>query len=115
MQCCHRASGGYSAALSVCCVRIEARRAGTEATTHGRNWGYLGGLEAVSDAKCKARFFTLMECYCELGRHTRSARSLERVAVMLMLRGRGHFDDADLTDAVARVLNSMTHQPAAYS
>ena len=38
---------------------------------------------------------------------------LERIAAMLRLRGRGPFDDADVTDAVSRVLNSLVQQPAA--
>ena len=40
------------------------------------------------------------------GRPPRMKRSqfLERIAAMLALRGRGHFDDADVTDAVSRAL-----------
>jgi hypothetical protein len=45
--------------------------------------------------------------------HEKRSQFLERVAAMLTLRGRGHFDDADVTDAVSRALNGMTHQPAA--
>lgn len=37
---------------------------------------------------------------------------LQRIAAMLALRGCGHFDDADVTDAVTRALNGMTHQTA---
>jgi hypothetical protein len=36
----------------------------------------------------------------------------QRIAAMLALLSRGHFDDTDVTDAVARALNSMTHQAA---
>jgi hypothetical protein len=45
--------------------------------------------------------------------HEKRSQFLERGAAMLKLRGRGQFDDADVTDAVARALNGMTHQPAA--
>jgi hypothetical protein len=38
---------------------------------------------------------------------------LEPIAAMLRLCGRGHFDDADLTDAVSRALNGLIQQPAA--
>jgi hypothetical protein len=43
--------------------------------------------------------------------HEKRAQFLKRIAAMLKLRGRGHFDDADVTDAVSRALNGMTHQP----
>ena len=38
---------------------------------------------------------------------------LERIAAMLRLRGRGHFNDDDVANAVARALNGMTHSSAA--
>jgi hypothetical protein len=45
--------------------------------------------------------------------HEKRAQFLERIAAMLKLRGRGHFNDDDVSEAVARALNGMTHQPAA--
>ncbi|MGC2824417.1 MAG: hypothetical protein WA322_09305 [Pseudolabrys sp.] len=45
--------------------------------------------------------------------HEKRSQFLERIAAMLRLRGRGHFNDADVNDAVARALSGMTHQPAA--
>ena len=41
------------------------------------------------------------------------SRSLERIAAMLTLRGRGHFNDDDVADAVKLALVGMVHESAA--
>ena len=38
---------------------------------------------------------------------------LERVAAILVLVGRHHFDDSHVADAVSRALSGLIHQPAA--
>ncbi|MGZ5935455.1 MAG: hypothetical protein ACXWLV_12215 [Rhizomicrobium sp.] len=45
--------------------------------------------------------------------HEKRSQFLERVAAMLALRGRGHFSDADVTDAESRALNGLIQQTAA--
>jgi hypothetical protein len=44
--------------------------------------------------------------------HEKRPQFLARIAAMVGLRGRGHFNDDDVSDAVARAFG-MTHQPAA--
>ena len=63
---------------------------------------------SLSDAQLK----TVMAAAAHVP-HEKRAQFLERIAAMLKLRGRGHFNDRDVADAVARALNGMTHQPAA--
>jgi hypothetical protein len=41
------------------------------------------------------------------------AQFLERIAAMLALRGRGHFTDSDVGDAVKLALVGMVHENAA--
>jgi hypothetical protein len=38
---------------------------------------------------------------------------MERVAAMLDIRGRGHFNDADVADVAKLALTGLAHQPAA--
>ena len=38
---------------------------------------------------------------------------LRRISAMLVLRGRGHFTDSDVDDAVKRALVGMIHENAA--
>jgi hypothetical protein len=38
---------------------------------------------------------------------------LQRVAAILTMRGRGHFDDADVSDVAALALTGLAQQPAA--
>jgi hypothetical protein len=38
---------------------------------------------------------------------------LRRIAAMLTMRGRGHFDDADVTDVATLALAGLAQQPAA--
>jgi hypothetical protein len=44
--------------------------------------------------------------------HEKRAQFFQRVSAMLTLRGRGHFDDADVADAVARALSGLIHAEA---
>jgi hypothetical protein len=62
----------------------------------------------LSDAQLKTVMATAAQVPYE-----KRAQFLERIAAMLRLRGRGHFNDDDVSEAVARALNGMTHQPAA--
>lgn len=45
--------------------------------------------------------------------HEKRAQFLERIAAMLTLRGRGHFTDNDVADAVKLALVGMVHESAA--
>jgi hypothetical protein len=47
--------------------------------------------------------------------HEKRGQFLERVAAMLAHRGRGHFDDAAVADAVARALTGLAHTAAGHS
>ena len=38
---------------------------------------------------------------------------LQRIAAMLTVRGRGHFNDADVADVARLALTGLAHQPAA--
>ena len=38
---------------------------------------------------------------------------LQRIAAMLAMRGRGHFNDADVSDVAKLALTGLAHQPAA--
>ena len=38
---------------------------------------------------------------------------LQRIASMLTMRGRGHFNDADVTDVAKLALTGLAQQPAA--
>lgn len=38
---------------------------------------------------------------------------LQRIAAMLAVRGRGHFNDADVSDVARLALTGLAHQPAA--
>ena len=38
---------------------------------------------------------------------------LQRIPAMLTQRGRGHFNDADVTDVAKLALTGLAHQPAA--
>jgi hypothetical protein len=44
--------------------------------------------------------------------HEKRAQFFQRITAMLALRGRGHFDDDDVADAVARPLNGLVHAEA---
>ena len=46
--------------------------------------------------------------------HEKRSPFLERIAAMLRLRGRGHFDDSDVGDAVQQALTGLIQQPVAY-
>ncbi len=45
--------------------------------------------------------------------HEKRSQFLERIAAMLTLRGRGHFTDSDVDDAVRLALVGMVHASAA--
>jgi hypothetical protein len=45
--------------------------------------------------------------------HEKRGQFLERIAAMLVLRGRGHFNDDDVVRAAALALTGLAHQPAA--
>lgn len=45
--------------------------------------------------------------------HEKRAQFLERIVVILALRGRGHFSDGDVDDAVKRALVGLVHESAA--
>ena len=45
--------------------------------------------------------------------HEKRSQFLERTAAMLVLRGRGHFGDGDVDDAVKRALIGLVHESAA--
>jgi hypothetical protein len=45
--------------------------------------------------------------------HEKRGQFLERIAAMLKLRGRGHFADSDVSDAVKLALVGMVYENAA--
>jgi hypothetical protein len=45
--------------------------------------------------------------------HEKRSQFLERIAAMLVLRGRGHFNDDDVANVTALALTGLTHQSAA--
>ena len=47
--------------------------------------------------------------------HGKRSQFLERIGAMLALRGRGHFNDADVADAVARALQGLIQELPASS
>jgi hypothetical protein len=49
---------------------------------------------------------------CDLAPEKRDVY-LQRIAVILAVRGRGHFGDNDVTQAAQQALTGLTHQPAA--
>ena len=40
---------------------------------------------------------------------------LQRIAAMLMMRGRGHFNDSDVTEVARLALTRLAHQPGGLS
>jgi hypothetical protein len=63
---------------------------------------------ALSDSQLR----TLMTSAADIPPEKRSM-FLERVAAMLAMRGRGHFDDGDVADVAKLALTGLAHQPAA--
>ena len=63
---------------------------------------------ALSDAQLQ----TLMTFAADIPQEKRSM-FLERVAAMLAMRGRGHFNDADVADVAPLALTGLAQQPAA--
>ena len=54
----------------------------------------------------------VMDAACTLPVEKRDVY-LQRIAAMLMMHGRGHFTDSDVTDAAKLALTGLAQQPAA--
>jgi hypothetical protein len=63
---------------------------------------------SLSDAQLKA----VMAAASHVPLEKRS-QFLERVAKILAIHGRGHFDDAHVAGAIARAITGLAHQQAA--